>query len=263
MGESPLVPFDAGKPTVPRLNDYLLGGKDNFVVDREMAAELIKAFPLLAVLARETRDFVARAVGYVAAHGVTQFIDVGCGMPASSSTHEVASQANPRARVAYVDNDPVVISHMAALVARPGQVAAVPGDVRCPADILAEPRLTELIDTSEPFCLVMSIILDFIPPKQAAGIMAEFRDAMPTGSFLALCVGTNDAPDIARDYMRVHHDVARIHMHSREQIAGYLAGLEIVEPGLIEARHWRPTLQLATETAPRQADALAIVGRKA
>src|SRR5712664_507893 len=131
------------------------------------------------MLARESREFMARAVGYVARQGVTQFIDVGSGMPASPATHEAAGLASPGARVAYVDNDPLVISHTAALLARPGQVGAVPGDARCPADILASPRLTALIDTSEPFCLVLSLILDYIPPKQAAGIVAAFRDAMP------------------------------------------------------------------------------------
>src|SRR5690242_5627223 len=110
MDEGPLVPFDAGKPSVARLHDYALGGKDNFTVDREMAVELEEIFPLAAVLAREIREFLARAVGHVARHGVTQFVDVGSGMPASPGVHEVAGLVSPDARVAYVDNDPVVIS---------------------------------------------------------------------------------------------------------------------------------------------------------
>src|ERR1700757_2742247 len=108
MEDDPLVPFDAGKPSTPRLHDYVLGGKDNFAVDRQIAAELTEVFPQIAMLAREVREFVARAVGYVAGQGVTHFMDVGWAMPASPATHEAASLASPGARVAYVDNDPVV-----------------------------------------------------------------------------------------------------------------------------------------------------------
>jgi hypothetical protein len=262
MADGPLVPFDAGKPSVARIHDYALGGKDNFAVDRELTAGLREIFPLGAVLARESREFQSRAVGYAARQGVVQFIDVGSGMPASPSVHEVAGLVSPDARVAYVDNDPVVISHAAALLARPGQVAAVPGDVRCPRDILASPGLTGVIDTSRPFCVILAMILNFIEPAQAAGVMAAFRDAMPAGSFLVLSFGINDnAPDLAKDFIKAY-SAAPVHQHSREQVTGYFAGLEVVEPGLIEARNWRPA-QPQADAAPRSADALACVGRKA
>jgi hypothetical protein len=130
----------------------------------EMAAALEEIFPLAPVLARENREFVARAVGYAARHGVAQFIDVGSGMPASPGVHEIAGLASPDARVAYVDNDPVVISHTAALLTSPGRVAAVPGDARCPRDILASPGLTALIDAGKPFCVILATILDFFEP---------------------------------------------------------------------------------------------------
>jgi hypothetical protein len=262
MGEGPLVPFDAGKPSVARLHDYALGGKDNFTVDREMAVELEEIFPLAAVLAREIREFLARAVGYVARQGVTQFIDVGSGMPASPGVHEVAGLVSPDARVAYVDNDPVVISHAAALLTSPGRVAAVPGDARCPGDILASPGLTALIDTSQPFCVILATILDFFEPAQAAGIAAAFRRAMPAGSFLIVAIGINDDdPDLAQDFIKAYRAAASVHLHSREEIAGYFAGLEMVEPGLTEARRWRPEHPPAEED-PRPADILAGVGRK-
>ena len=257
-----LVPYDAGKPSVARGCDYALGGKDNFAVDRELHAEVLEIFPLAAVLPWENRQFLARAVGYVARQGVTQFIDVGAGMPTSPATHEIAGAACPEARVAYVDNDPVVIAHAAALLASPGRVAAVPGDVRCPGDILASPALTALIDTGSPFCLILAVVLDHVAPARAAGIMAAFRDAMPAGSFLILSIGSNNnTPDLAQDVIRAYR-AAPVHLHSREQVAGYFAGLEIVEPGLTEARHWRPAKRLADD-GPRPADLLAGVGRKA
>ncbi len=262
MVDGPMLPFDAGKPSVARLHDYALGGKDNFAVDRVMAAELVEIYPPAAALARESREFQARAVGYVARQGVVQFIDVGCGMPGSSATHEVATSVNPDARVAYVDNDPVVISHTAALLARPGRVAAVPGDVCHPGDILAHGELTALIDLSEPFCVVLGVVLDFVRPAEAGRVMAVLRDAMPAGSFVILCIGTsNGGAGIARDWDKAYCCVAKMYLHSREQIEGYFTGLEIVEPGLIEARNWRPRRPPAS-TAPLPIDALAYVGRK-
>jgi uncharacterized SAM-dependent methyltransferase len=262
MTDGPLLPFDAGKPSVARLHDYALGGKDNFTADRAMAAELVEIYPPAAMLARDSREFQARAVAYVARQGVVQFIDVGCGMPASPATHEVATAASPDARVAYVDNDPVVISHAAALMARPGQVTAVPGDVCRPHDILAHRELTSLIDLSEPFCLILGVILDFVRPAEAERVMAVLRDAMPPGSFVILCIGiSNGAARIARDWDKAYGCVARMYLHNREQIKGYFTGLEIVEPGLTEARSWRPA-QPPAITDPLPIDALAYVGRK-
>jgi S-adenosyl methyltransferase len=262
MSDGPLVPFDAGKPNLARGYNYALGGKDNFAVDREQHAEVMEVFPLAEVLVWENREFLARAVSYVARQGVAQFIDVGSGLPASPGIHEIAGLACADARVAYVDNDPVVISHTAALLARPGRVAAVPGDVRCPENILASPELASVIDTGRPFCVILAVILDYVEPAQAAGIVAAFRHAMPSGSFLILSIGMNDsAPDVAEDVIKAYR-AAQVHLHSRDQVAGYLAGLEIVEPGLTEARRWRPAQAPAAED-PRPADILAGVARKA
>jgi hypothetical protein len=255
------VPFDAGKPTVARGYNYALGGKDNFAADRELHAQMMEIFPLGDVLVRENREFLARAVEYVARQGVTQFIEVGSGMPASPATHEIASLVSPQARMAYVDNDPMVISHLNALQASPGQVAVVPGDVRCPGDILASPELTALIDPDQPIGLILTIILDYVEPAQAAKVMAELRDAMPDDSFVILSIGTNNnTPDLARNVIEAY-SAAQVHLHTREQVAGYLAGLELVDPGLTEARFWR--VPPPADDDPRPADLLAGVGRKA
>jgi hypothetical protein len=155
-----------------------------------------------------------------------------------------------------------VLSHAAALLARPGQVVVVPGDMRAPRDILASPALTALIDTSQPLCVVVALALDFIAPSRAAGVMAELRDAMPAGSFLVLSVGIDQDPDLARDWAQAYKPVARLYRHTREQVAGYFAGLELAEPGMTEARYWRSgQSRAAGET--RRADILAVVGRKA
>jgi hypothetical protein len=264
VSSEPLVPFDAGKPSIARAYDYTLGGKDNFAADRELVAKMLEVFPLSAVLARENRQFLARAVDYVSRQGVLQFVDVGAGLPTSPAPHEVAGRVSLAARVAYVDNDPVVISHVAALPASRGgggHVAAVPGDVRRPEDILANPGLTAMIDLGLPFCVILGIVLDFVPPEAATGITAAFRRAMPPGSFLVISIGINyNTPEIAGQVIEAY-TAGTVHVHSREQITSYFAGLEIIEPGLTEARHWPLAHGRATSEA-RPASVLGGVGRK-
>ena len=240
------MPFDAAKPSIARAYDYALGGKDNFAADRELVARMLEVFPLSVVLTRENRQFLARAVEYVSGQGVRQFIDVGSGLPTSPSTHEVAGHLSPDARVVYVDNDPVVITHLAALTAsRHPWVTVVPGDARHPEAILASPALTALIDLSQPFCVILGIVLDFTEPAAAADITAAFRRAMPPGSFLIISIGiNNDTPDVARRVIETY-SAGTVNVHTREQIAGYFAGLEIVAPGLTEARFWRPPVEQA------------------
>ena len=257
---SPLVPFDAGKPNVARGYDYVLGGKDNFAADRDLYAEVLRIYPLAGALVRENREFQARAVDYVARQGVLQFVKVGSGLPSTLNTHEAAARVSPAARVAYVDNDPVVISHISALLARPGRIAAVPGDMRCPADLLGRPDLAELIDTSKPFCVILTLILDLVDPAQATRIAGEFRQALPPGSFFVASVSANKDCDLA-ERMQKAYTAATMHRHSRPQIASYFSGLEMVEPGLTEVRRWRAAHPPAADE-DRPADVLAGVARK-
>jgi hypothetical protein len=262
VSRDPLVPFDATKPSIARAYDYALGGKDNFAADRELVARMLEVFPLSVVLTRENRQFLARAVDYVSRQDVLQFIDVGSGLPTSPCTHEVAGRVSPDARVAYVDNDPLVISHASMPAIRShGRIAVVPGDARRPDEILASTRLTAMIDLGAPLCVILGMILDFVEPVTAAYITATFRRAMPPGSFLIISIGiNNNTPDVAGQVIETY-TAGTVHVHSREQITGYFADLEIIEPGLTEARNWRPPPgQLAADS--RTADVLAGVGRK-
>ena len=144
-----MEPFDPTKPNIARVWDYWLGGKDNFAADRELAEKMLAVHPVSAQMARENRQFLGRAVRYVAARGIDQFIDVGAGLPTALNTHDIARSVNPEARVAYVDNDPIVISHARSLLAKSPGVIAVPGDMRAPERILADAGLTELIDLAK------------------------------------------------------------------------------------------------------------------
>jgi hypothetical protein len=262
--DEPLVPFDAGKPNVARAYEYVLGGKDNFAPDRELAIEIGKIFPLLGVMVRENRDFLGRAVEYVSRQGVAQFIDVGSGLPSSPNVHEMARQVDPGARVAYVDNDPMVISHISALLTGRGNVAAVPGDVRRPDAILSSAELTAMIDLTEPACVIMAMVTHFFEPAEAEGIVAAFVGALAPGSFLVISEGVNNDPSLA-ERLAAAFTPGTFYAPDRKQLAGYFGGLEMVEPGLVEARYWRSVPPGTGEPGDlkRPADLLAGVGRKA
>jgi O-methyltransferase involved in polyketide biosynthesis len=264
MGSDPLVPFDARKPNIARAYDYLLGGKDNFAADRELAAKMLEIYPLAGVLARENRSFLARAVDYVSRQGTAQFIDVGSGLPTSPNTHEVACGVNPAARVLYVDNDPVVISHATALLAGSGNMAAVPGDVRCPDAILASAG--PVIDLSRPACVILTMILHFFGPAEAAGIVAGFVRALAPGSFLIISVGVNSDAGLA-DQVTAEYSAGGLHVHDRGQVAGYFTGLELAGPGLTEVQNWlrahnQSAMPYQGAVPSRPADVLAGIGRK-
>jgi hypothetical protein len=254
-----LETFDPGRPNIARVWDYWLGGKDNFAADRELAKRMLEIYPLSAQMARENRQFLGRAVAYAAIRGVSQFIDVGAGLPTAVNTHDVAQSANPAAKVAYVDNDPVVIVHARALLARKPGVIALPGDMRDPAAILADPALTGLVSLAEPVCLLLSGVLHFLDVGTARDVALGFTRAITPGSYAIISVGTGRAEG-AEPYSAAY-TAARLYIHTQDQVASFFEGLEIVPPGLVPARGWQgdgPVLQLE----PRQATFLAGVGRK-
>jgi hypothetical protein len=158
--------FDPRTPSIARVYDYLLDGKDNFAADREVAQRLLAVAPLAAEVTRENRQFLARAVTWTAGQGIRQFIDLGCGMPTAPNTHETARAIDAGARVAYLDNDAVVLSHLRALAAKgdPG-VTVVDGDVREAAAVLQ--AVAAGIDLSAPACLLMGFLLHFFAPGAA------------------------------------------------------------------------------------------------
>src|SRR5579862_3233923 len=151
-----MEPFDTTKPNIARVWDYWLGGKENFAADRELAEKMLAIHPVSAQMARENRQFLGRAVGFVAHQGIRQFIDIGAGLPTALNTHDIAQRVDSTARVAYVDNDPVVISHARALLAGGPGVIAVPGDLCKPESLLADVGLANLIDLTQPTCVIMS-----------------------------------------------------------------------------------------------------------
>jgi len=253
-------PFDSTKPNIARVWDYWLGGKDNFAVDRELAEKLLEVHPPSAQMARENRRFLGRAVSYVAARGIWQYIDVGAGLPTALNTHDIAQQVNPRARVAYVDNDPMVISHARGLLAKSSGVIAVPGDLRDPETILADAKLAELIDLSRPACVILSGVLHFLDAPAAHDVAAAFIRAVAPASYVIISVGSGN-PAEGRTFTSAY-SAARIYIHSRDETLSFFDGLELVPPGLVSVMSWSGDGPPPNGAAPPTATFIGGVARK-
>ena len=255
-----MEPFDPTKPNIARVWDYWLGGKDNFAADRELAEKMLAIHPISAQMARENRQFLGRAVSYVATRGVRQFIDVGAGLPTAVNTHEIAQQVNPEARVAYVDNDQVVISHARGLLAKSPEVIAVPGDMRDPGRILADAELTKLIDLAKPACVILSAVLHFLDAGTARDVATAFARALAPGSYVVISVGSGNRSE--GDNFTSAYTAARISIHSLEEIRSFFDGLELVPPGVVAVTSWYGD-EPAPDIEPRTAVFLGGVARKA
>ena len=205
--------FDPGTPSIARVYDYLLNGKDNFAADREVAQRLLAVAPLTAEVARENRQFLARAVTWAAQQGVTQFIDLGCGMPTVPNTHQTARAIAPGARVAFVDNDAVVLSHLRALAAKGDPaVTVVDGDVREVAAILD--AVAAGIDRSAPACLLMGFLLHFFAPDAAQDLVARYAAALAPGSYVVLSAGRADSDTTSAGFGTYSAAAAQVYNHS-------------------------------------------------
>jgi SAM-dependent methyltransferase len=243
--------IDVSVPNVARVWDYQLGGKDNFAVDRAAADALNEACravgaPDGTVVARENRDFIGRAVRYLAGPaGIGQFIDVGAGLPTQGNVHHIAQQVNPDARVVYVDYDPLVLVHGRALLADNANTTVITADLRQPDEILDNADLRTLIDLTEPVAVLLVAVLHLLPDDdKPAGIVAHLRDAVAPGSYLAVTHMTGDArPDLAA---KVAAEFARLRIttplipRTRHQISQFFDRFDLVEPGLVFPTQWDP-----------------------
>ena len=231
-----MEPFDVSKPNIARVWDYWLGGKDYFAADRELAEKMLAVHPVSAQMARENRQFLGRTVSYVAARGVRQFVDVGAGLPTAVNTHDIARRVDPAARVAYVDHDPVVISHARNLLARSPGVIAIPGDMHEPGKILSDAALAELIDLSEPACVILSAVLHFADAATARTVAGAFAQAVAPGSYMIISCGSGDRSE--SDNFTSAYTAAPIYIHSAAEIRSFFGGLELVPPGVTPVPEW-------------------------
>jgi O-methyltransferase involved in polyketide biosynthesis len=260
---APVAEFDPSVPSIARVYDYFLGGKDNFAADRALAEQQITFAPLIPVLARENRQFLARTAAWAANQGIDQFIDLGCGMPTVPNTHESARAVNPIAKVAYVDNDPVVLSHLNALVAKGDpDITAVDGDVREPTTILAAIGNPGGIDLTRPACLIMGYLLHFLDPQAARELVTAYASALAPGSCVVISVIRADRGDADESFGGYSKAVARVYNHSPEDFASFFGPLELVPPGAVDARQWHPDWKGAADLKKRDGYVLAAVARR-
>ncbi|ASW54891.1 SAM-dependent methyltransferase [Plantactinospora sp. KBS50] len=247
-----------------RRYNYWLGGKDNFQADRESGDQIAGAFPAVRTTALENRWFLRRAVTFLAAEaGIDQFLDIGTGIPSADNTHEVAQRIDPSARVVYVDNDPIVLTHARALLtsSASGRTAYLDADLREPERILANPQLRRTLDLDRPVGLLLIAVLHFVQDHEDPyGIVERLLAALPSGSYLAASNVTTDfwPPQMAAEAKQAGtgggpHGVMAF--RNRDEFARFFAGLDLIEPGVQPVARWRAE----GEPEPRPADAEAAV----
>ena len=235
--------FDSTRPSIACVYDALLGGKNNFAIDREMAQEMITNIPRARDAALSNRAALSRAVRYLTTvAGVDQFVDLGSGLPTQENVHQVAQRHSPKARVVYVDNDRVVLAHGRALLAADDITTVIGADFREPEKVLADPDLARLIDFDKPVGVMMCGILHHIPDSEdPQGIVARYRDILPAGSYLfitQLCdAGTAASAEITRIGRARSFPAA---LRTLEEIREFFTGWTLIDPGVVFLPLWEP-----------------------
>jgi len=263
--------FDPSRPNAARIYDYLLGGKDNFAADRQAAAELTRALPDAAQVARANRDFLAAAVRYVASCGIGQYVDIGAGLPTPPNVHQCARAAVPGARVAYIDNDSVVVTHARALLATDDLVTVLREDARDYHAIISALELEGFIDLAQPVCVLFVSMLHFMTAAEADALVAAFRKRIAPGSYLVISAGVTTEQNIAagEQIQAAYGERTTLTGRPAAEIAAYFGDFDLVPPGIVSVTDWpfegpgapyRPLRQV--RAAPAKAGMLAGIGRK-
>jgi O-methyltransferase involved in polyketide biosynthesis len=239
LGSASKINFNV--PSIARVYDAILGGKDNFAVDRAVADQILDAVPGAQASAQAHRAFLGRAVRFIVESGIRQIVDLGAGLPTVQNTHTVAQDAQPSTTVVYVDNDPVVLAHARALLAQNDRVGVLDADFHDPG-LLERPELRALVDTDQPYALIVAGVVHHIGDDQVAQTLVErYKQRLPAGSYLVLThfvSGTEEARKMEEIFLG--GDLKSGKFRTKEQIDAYFTGLELVEPGVVFDPRWRP-----------------------
>jgi hypothetical protein len=252
--EPRLASIDTSKPSVARMYDYYLGGKDNFQVDRDAVDQVVQVMPEVRQGVQENRAFLRRAVRYMARQGIRQFLDIGSGLPTQQNTHQVAQEINPDARVVYVGNDPVVLAHGRALLATDDNTTVAAADMRHPADVLEHPETRGLIDFNEPVGVLMIAMIHFLATEECPRVLGYLRDALAPGSYFAASHLTTDGkpPDVVAQVEAIYTNTSTpMYFRDHAQITRFFDGFDLVDPGLVPLDCWRPDPQDPAPEATR------------
>lgn len=240
---------DIGRPSIARVYDCLLGGTDNFPADRELFGRLLAVAPECMRQAMANRAFLRRVVRFLVAEaGISQFLDIGSGLPARGNVHQAAREAGCQGRVVYVDNDPGVAAHGRALLSGSDDVTLIAGDLRRPEQILDGPEVRKLLDSGRPLALTLLGVLHHInDDADPAGITAVLRGALPPGSYLAIshfrdtsAAMPHHAGPTAATQEILQEALGSGVFRTQEEILGYFGELSLIDPGLVPLPEWRP-----------------------
>ncbi|MCB5909504.1 SAM-dependent methyltransferase [Streptomyces pinistramenti] len=268
--ERPAVDLQLDRAHSSRIYDYFLGGKTNFLADRMAAGSVLGVFPAALVAARINREFMHRATRFLAESGIRQFLDIGTGIPTAPNLHDVAQSVAPDARVIYTDNDPIVLAHAAALLlsAPEGRTAYVQADVTDPTGIMTAPQIQETLDLEQPVALSLNALMHFVTDDgrgRAHAIVQYLKDALPSGSVLAMSHATTDfAPEAMGKIIKIYREAGtELQFRGRAEFARFFDGWEILEPGIALSHQWRPDRpEDATHVTDAEAACYAAVARK-
>ncbi|NKY53898.1 SAM-dependent methyltransferase [Nocardia vermiculata] len=227
--------------------DYLLGGKDHYQVDATAAEAALRQYPAGRTIAQVNRQFMHRAAKHSAESGIRQFLDIGTGIPTEPNLHQVVQQVAAAARVVYVDNDPIVLTHARALMTgtAEGRTEYVQADIRNPQAILDNPQVREVLNFDEPIALTLIGLLYFLPDHEDPHeILATLIDALPSGSHLAMTHATADFDAAAEAAAQVYrNNGVPTQLRSRDEFAGFFRGVELLEPGVVPPHRWRASVE--------------------
>jgi hypothetical protein len=259
------IEVDLEHPSDARVYDYYLGGSHNFAADREMARQAIALWPELPQIMQANRAFLRRAVRYLISQGITQFLDVGSGIPTVGNVHQVAQAVLPEARVLYVDVDPVAVAHSRAILSGNDRADIVHADLSDVDGIRDDPRTMRLLDLSQPIGVLMVAMLHFVPDEvNPAKIVARYREFMAPGSFLVLTHASHEGrPDQAGSHTALYRRTTTpMTMRSRAQIEALFSEFAIVPPGVVFLPLWRPESPADVDDRPERFTGYAAVGRR-
>ncbi|MEU2251560.1 SAM-dependent methyltransferase [Nocardia xishanensis] len=265
--ESAAARVDVSKPHPARRYDYWLGGKDNFPADRDSADAVAEAFPTVRLAAVENRNFLRRAVTYLAAEaGIRQFLDIGTGLPTAGNVHEIAQGIAPESRIVYVDNDPIVLVHARTLLdsSPEGATAYLDADLRDPDRILTHPDLVGTLDLTQPVALMLVAVMHFITDDEAPyGLVRQLCEALPSGSYLVMTHATNDHltdEDLAETKQANKRSGVPFQLRSTAEFRQFFTGFDLIAPGISSVMTWRPEVWRA-HPRPEAVSMLAGVAR--
>lgn len=234
---------DVTRPSVARMYDYYLGGSHNFEADRAAAKQVEQIFPGIAQSAGANRSFLRRAVRHLVAQGVDQFLDLGSGIPTVRNVHEVAREVRPGARVAYVDVDPIAVTHSRSILGDDPHSVVLHADLTDPERVLKDPELRRMIDFTEPVCVILVAVAHFIADTELLHrVVDRYREEIPAGSYLILSHASASALSQEAEHARqiYNRTTAPLTLRDEDDLRRLLEGWDLVEPGLVPVTRWRP-----------------------